>query len=174
MPRWIEPKTDWISTDYEMPADFNRQIGNIEYIATFVLPLLNVQPSHQTIESVEYSTIPLPDLLNVLEANIEHIGRALSLAYPKAQLTLQQIPISGKHNAGQTMILPARISLLGDWKWGKVWRAGDAPNFNDTNRWENNMKLVHEWAKKQPLLAGYKPSGTFVAGQSNTLPRMVI
>ena len=32
---WIEPKTDWVSTDYFNIEDYNRIIGNIIYLKDF-------------------------------------------------------------------------------------------------------------------------------------------
>lgn len=31
---WMEPKTDWVSTDYFNAEDYNRMIGNISYLKT--------------------------------------------------------------------------------------------------------------------------------------------
>lgn len=171
----ITPKTDWTRYDFESVEDFNRQTYNIWYIATFVLPLLGLQPPHNTIGAVDTATTPLASLLNSLEDNIWEIEHSLTLAYPEAVLTIQQTPISGKAVVGRVFNLPARIPLLGDWKPRKTWTPeGVAPDFTDTNRWENNMKLVHDWAKVHPIILSIKPSGTFAAGQINFLPRMVI
>ena len=172
---WITPKTNWTPNDFENIEDFNRQKNNVEYIATFVLPLLGIYPEHEKIEDVDVYSLPLASLLNKLERNIEEIGRSLTLAYPGTALTIQQVPISGKIVAGQEFSLPARIPLLDDWKTGKTWiPGGPAPDYTDANRWENNMLLVYEWAKKHPLIISIKPSGTFTAGQQTILPRMVI
>ncbi len=177
MPYWIPAKTDWTLDDFENIEDFNRQKHNVEYISTYVMPLLNMHPAFIPINDVDLTTYHMVTLLNTLEANITEIGKALSAAYPKAQLTLQQVPISGKFASGQVFRLPARISLLGDWKNGETWAAGEnesAPDYTDANRWENNMVLIRDWAKKQPAVISFKPSGTFAAGQINLLPRSVI
>ncbi len=172
---WVEPKINWTHDDYGNWNDFNRQKHNVEYIATFVLPLLNVYPQYNAIEDVDLYSLPYSSLLNKLENNIEEIGRGLSLAYPNSHLTLQQMSISGKVISGQVFSLPARVPLLGDWKPSKKWVSeGKAPDYTDMNRWENNMLLVYEWAKQNPLILSMKPSGSFVAGQINFLPRMVI
>lgn len=172
---WVTPKLDWTRDDFENVLDFNRQKHNVEYIATFVMPLLDMYPAHESIDDVELTSIPLASILNKLESNIAEIGRVLSLTYPESNLVLQQSPVSGKFASAQTMVLPTRLPLLGDWKWGKTWLPeGVTPDYTDTNRWENNMFLVHEWAKRQPAIFAAKISGTIVAGQSNFLPRGVV
>jgi hypothetical protein len=172
---WITPKTDWTHDDYENVEDFNRQKHNVKYIATFALPLLDIYPEHKEISDVYMASIPLASILNDLEDNISEIGRVLRLTYPTAQLTLQQRPISGTAASGEIMRLPKQRPLLGDWCWGKTWSPGGvAPNYTDTNRWENNMSLVYQWVKRQPVVIRIRPSGTFYAGQTNILPRMVI
>lgn len=72
---WITPKTNWTRNDFENIEDFNRQKNNVEYIATFVLPLLGIYPEHEKIEDVDVYSLPLASLLNKLERNIEEIGR---------------------------------------------------------------------------------------------------
>jgi hypothetical protein len=162
--------------DCENFEDFNRQRGNVEYIAIYVMPLLGMHPSYLPISNVDLTSLPYADILNHLETNITEIGRVLSLAYPSAQLGIQPVRISGTFVAGQQVIaLPRRIPLIGDWRNGKTWTdGGPAPDYTDVNRWENNLSIVYEWAKQQPKITNGRPSGTFVSGQSIFLPRMVI
>lgn len=172
---WITPKTDWTHDDYENVEDFNRQKHNVKYIATYVMPLLDMYPEHKEISDVYLKSIPLISVLNDLEDNISEIGRVLQLNYPEADITSQQRPVSGTFRAGQDMRLPRQLPLLGNWLWGKRWYPdGAAPDYRDTNRWENNMYLVYSWAKKHPAILTSKPSGTFYAGQTNFLPKGVI
>lgn len=175
MLKWIAPKIDWTRNDSQNVNDFNRQTNNVEYIATVVMPLLGIYPAFTKIVAVDLKSLPLASVLNTLEDNISEIGRVLSLAYPNSNLVLQQAPVAGNFSSAQTFNLPTRLPLIGDWRSGKTWYPeGSAPDYTDVNRWENNMKLVYDWAKRQPAVILAKPSGTFHTGQSNFLPRMVI
>ena len=51
-------------------------------------------------------------------------------------------------------------------------RAGIKPDYRDVNRWEQNIKLMHEMTER--IKKRWKPSGTFTAGQLNFLPKKVI
>lgn len=172
---WISPKLDWTIDDFENVLDFNRQKHNVEYIATYVMPLLDMHPTHESITDVDLISVPLASVLNKLEFNITEIGRVLTLTYPNSNLVLQQSPVSGNFSLDQEVILPTRLPLIGDWKTGKTWKPeGAAPDYTDTNRWENNMFLVYEWARRQQGIMSAKISGTFAAGGLNFLPKGVI
>jgi len=136
------PKTDWTKDDYENYTDLNRQKANIEFIATDELLSLYYFPVCVLISDVTQNDLPSFELFNTLESNLAAIK-----------------------NCGAP--LPAGWQEVKTWVFGGV-----KPDYQDANRWENNIKLLYDLA--QLIKARWRPSGTFTAGQANLLPRRVM
>ena len=135
---WVAPKTNWTSTTKNNSEDFARQCGNIEHIATEMLPSLYYHP--------EYSPVPAGDKptysrYNAMEGNLQYIAECgitlptgwgasktwvpgepnptyqdanrwehnMLLMYQQYERIAERWPVSGTFAAGQTNILPRRI-----------------------------------------------------------------
>ena len=74
MAEWIEPKTDWVSSDRVNTRDYNRIIGNLTYLKvyldTFFNELTNVSLGEEkTIESPIYARE-----INNIETSLERLN----------------------------------------------------------------------------------------------------
>ena len=116
---WIEPKTDWQSTDFNNIHDYNRQKGNVGYIVNDVLPALGYAAVFEPGEPVDWSDENNADRLNLIENGLKAIENS-------------GVPLPPNWQAASI-----------------VWaNGGYLPNYNDLNRWEGNVKAMYELAQR--------------------------
>lgn len=73
---WIEPKTDWVSTDYINYTDYNRIKNNIEYLMDLSSKIyMNIPFKDMGNDKASYADFPYADEFNNLEENIDNIKR---------------------------------------------------------------------------------------------------
>lgn len=71
---WIEPKTDWVSSDYFNYSDYNRIKNNIAYLRSAALELYVDFPySDMGDDKSGYDQFPYADEFNLMESNLESI-----------------------------------------------------------------------------------------------------
>ena len=71
---WIEPKTDWISTDYFNIEDYNRIIGNISYLKALAEALFKSFDTLSMGEEKTYVSMLYAREMNAIESNLEIIN----------------------------------------------------------------------------------------------------
>ena len=71
---WIEPKTDWISTDYFNIEDYNRIIGNIRYLKALSEALFKSFDTLSMGEEKTYVSMIYAREMNAIESNLEIIN----------------------------------------------------------------------------------------------------
>ncbi|MDL2294222.1 hypothetical protein LJC60_06280 [Ruminococcaceae bacterium OttesenSCG-928-D13] len=73
---WRTPVTNWAQGDYYERDDWNRQTGNIRYLAEAGLPVAGVLPL-QEMKQVGPADIPYPDVVNPVEHNYDLVCGAI-------------------------------------------------------------------------------------------------
>ena len=64
---WIEPKTNWVSTDYFNYSDYNRIKNNIAHLRDLSLSLyVNYQYKDMGVDKSGYSEFPYADEFNAI------------------------------------------------------------------------------------------------------------
>ena len=71
---WIEPKTDWASTDYFNIEDYNRIIGNISYLKAIAEALFKSFDTLSMGEEKTYVSMIYAREMNAIESNLEIIN----------------------------------------------------------------------------------------------------
>ena len=71
---WIEPKTDWASTDYFNIEDYNRIIGNISCLKDFAEKLFKSFDTLSMGEEKTYVSMIYAREMNAIESNLEIIN----------------------------------------------------------------------------------------------------
>ena len=71
---WIEPKTDWISTDYFNIEDYNRIIGNTRYLKALAEALFKSFDTLSMGEEKTYVSMIYAREMNAIESNLEIIN----------------------------------------------------------------------------------------------------
>ena len=72
---WLPPKTDWKSTDYFNIEDYNRIVGNLNYLKALGNTLF-LEFSLKDMESEKtYSSMMYASEMNLIEDNLESINR---------------------------------------------------------------------------------------------------
>ena len=71
---WIEPKTDWISTDYFNIEDYSRIIGNIRYLKALAEALFKSFDTLSMGEEKTYVSMIYAREMNAIESNLEIIN----------------------------------------------------------------------------------------------------
>lgn len=71
---WINPKTNWIKTDYFNIGDYNRIKNNLIHIREMALELYPNVPYGNMGKDKTYTDYYYPDEINVLEDNLESIN----------------------------------------------------------------------------------------------------
>lgn len=72
---WIEPKTDWTSSDYFNAVDYNRIIGNIKYLQDFAKELFSLINSTSLGEEKTYLSMIYAREMNNIETAIEKLNQ---------------------------------------------------------------------------------------------------
>lgn len=71
---WIEPKTDWVSTDYFNLSDYNRIKNNITYLRELALTVYtDFSWQDMGVDKTSYAQYPYADEFNALENNLESL-----------------------------------------------------------------------------------------------------
>lgn len=71
---WITPKTNWVSTDYFNVVDYNRIIGNINYLKTFAEELFKALDTLPMGDEKTYVSMIYAREMNVIESNLDTIN----------------------------------------------------------------------------------------------------
>lgn len=79
---WLEPKTDWVSSDYVNYQDYNRIKNNIAYLKSLAFLLYKPFECDDDLgdDKTSYSDFPYADEFNSLENNLDCI-RAHTFAF---------------------------------------------------------------------------------------------
>lgn len=73
---WIEPKTNWLETDYFNYTDYNRIKNNIDYLRELALSLYKNFPFEKFgSDKTGYHDIPYADEFNLIERDLEYIRK---------------------------------------------------------------------------------------------------
>lgn len=75
MAEWIEPKTDWVATDYLNIGDYNRIIGNLEYLAEYASTLLDGITLTELGKRKTYTDPIYAREMNAIEQALERINK---------------------------------------------------------------------------------------------------
>lgn len=71
---WIEPKTDWVSTDFFNLSDYNRIKNNIAYLRDLALTVYtDFSWREMGVDKTSYAQYPYADEFNALEDNLESL-----------------------------------------------------------------------------------------------------
>lgn len=71
---WIEPKTDWVSVDYFNATDYNRIIGNITYLKTYLDGLFIGLTNISTMEEKTAKRLIYAREINAIETALETLN----------------------------------------------------------------------------------------------------
>ena len=71
---WIEPKTNWESTDYFNIEDYNRIVGNLTYLKDLSLELFKDFTTEDMVGSKDYSSMIYAREINAIENNLESVN----------------------------------------------------------------------------------------------------
>ena len=66
---WIEPKTNWESTDYFNIVDYNRIVGNLTYLKSFSEKLFRSYDLLEMEQEKTYSSMIYAREINAIENN---------------------------------------------------------------------------------------------------------
>lgn len=68
---WIEPKTDWVATDYFNAVDYNRIIGNVAYLKALSDDLFARLTDLSLGEEKDYTSLLYAREINAIENGLE-------------------------------------------------------------------------------------------------------
>jgi hypothetical protein len=71
---WIEPKTDWVSSDYFNATDYNRIIGNIVYLKAYLDTLFYGLTNISTMEEKTTTSLIYAREINAIETALETLN----------------------------------------------------------------------------------------------------
>lgn len=71
---WIEPKTNWQSTDYFNIVDYNRIVGNLLYLKDLSLELFKDFTTEAMVDIKDYSSMIYAREINAIENNLESVN----------------------------------------------------------------------------------------------------
>lgn len=71
---WIEPKTNWESTDYFNIEDYNRIVGNLTYLKSFSEKLFRSYNLLDMEQEKTYSSMIYAREINAIENNLETVN----------------------------------------------------------------------------------------------------
>lgn len=71
---WIEPKTNWESTDYFNIVDYNRIVGNLLYLKDLSLELFKDFATEDMAGNKDYSSMIYAREINAIENNLETVN----------------------------------------------------------------------------------------------------
>lgn len=73
---WIEPKTNWLETDYFNYTDYNRIKNNIDFLRVLAISLYEDFPFENLgSDKTGYQDIPYADEFNLIERDLEAIRK---------------------------------------------------------------------------------------------------
>ncbi|MGN1230061.1 MAG: hypothetical protein ACI4T5_10480 [Prevotella sp.] len=136
---WIDPKQDWLTTDYFQLDDWNRIVANAQHL----YDLLGATFSWQDCYLEDTAALPYYDIVNNLETNLLNLCQASGFSFIEFEATTWQ----------------ARTS--------EAWTHN--PTATDFIRWESLEYQLYLWynvtAKPQNTIR----AGTFYAGTNRTI-----
>ena len=71
---WIEPKTDWVSSDYILHTDYNRIIGNIAYLKAYLDTLFAGLTNMPIMEEKDVKSLIYAREINDIEQSLESLN----------------------------------------------------------------------------------------------------
>lgn len=71
---WIEPKTNWVSTEHFNAVDYNRIIGNIAYVKTLAEELFSQVTDVSMGEEKTYLSMIYAREMNVIESSVKTLN----------------------------------------------------------------------------------------------------
>ena len=71
---WIEPKIDWVATDYFNIEDYNRIVGNLTYLKSFSEQLFRSYDLLEMEQEKTYSSMIYAREINAIENNLETVN----------------------------------------------------------------------------------------------------
>lgn len=71
---WIEPKTNWQSTDYFNIVDYNRIVGNLLYLKDLSLELFKDFTTEAMVDIKDYSSMIYAREINAIENNLKTVN----------------------------------------------------------------------------------------------------
>ena len=71
---WIEPKTDWVDSDFINTEDYNRIIGNIAYLRAYLDSLFYSLSEISIGENETITGIPYARKINAIETALETLN----------------------------------------------------------------------------------------------------
>ena len=74
MAEWIEPKTDWVASDFVNYGDYNRIIGNITYLKAYLDTLFYGLTNISTMEEKTAKSLIYAREINDIETALENLN----------------------------------------------------------------------------------------------------
>lgn len=71
---WLSPKTDWTASDYFNASDYNRIIGNISYLRTYLSNLFLNMSSENLGSPKTYESLIFAREINAIESALEKLN----------------------------------------------------------------------------------------------------
>lgn len=71
---WIEPKTDWVSSDYFNAEDYNRIIGNIAYLRAYLADLYSQLTKVSLGEEKTFKSLLYAREINAIETALDTLN----------------------------------------------------------------------------------------------------
>lgn len=143
---FLQPKTDWLPTDYFNAEDWNRIRNNLRYIRDWfkehqwgIRPLTDL--TIQNLDAVTTSSVPRTYTVNYIENSIRYLHTDLGIDYPEYQnppLWYSIVSTSYKRN----------------------------PNSTDWNRWELFTVWCYRSTQALDTYSNNRAAGTFHAGNN--------
>lgn len=71
---WIEPKTDWVASDFINSEDYNRIVGNIAYLKAYLDTLFLGLTNISTMEEKTFESLLYAREINAIETALETLN----------------------------------------------------------------------------------------------------
>lgn len=106
---WIEPKTDWKSSDYFNVEDYNRIIGNLEYLKALGTSLFYGFPNIASLGAGKtYTSMIYAKEINAIENCLEKLNLgsySFNIGNKKTYYANQSTPLYSEFNRIESAIL---------------------------------------------------------------------
>lgn len=142
---WITPKTNWISIDYFNIEDWQRIRTNLEHLRSWLQDMqTSGPPLLETSTGRGYDELPYVHLVNNMEQNLADLREIFGVNFTEdvAQKTWYD-----------------RLDIM----------YTSNPTYEDWNRWETILQLVHESLQYINTYLFSTISGTCYCGSGSTL-----
>ena len=104
---WIEPKTDWTSSDYFNSEDYNRIIGNIAYLKAYLDDLFNDLTNVSLGAEKDVKSLIYAREINAIEQSLETLNLEtynLDIGETKTYQTNKSTPLWSEFNRIESAI----------------------------------------------------------------------